>query len=81
MPYRGLPYFVAEQASTGGRVDPYASERHTLPDCAQGVRYSSAPRSNERRVVSYRACETVCQMCIRDSSSSDAPEDTTPPPT
>ena len=44
MPYRGLPYFVAEQASTGGRVDPYASERHTLPDCAQGVRYSSAPR-------------------------------------
>lgn len=60
MPYRGLPYFVAEQASTGGRVDPYASERHTLPDCAQGVRYSSAPRSNERRVVSYRACETVC---------------------
>ena len=60
MPYRGLPYFVAEQASTGGRVDPYASERHTLPDCAQGVRYSSAPRENERRVVSYRACETVC---------------------
>ena len=60
MPYRGLPYLVSEQASVGGRVDPYASERHALPDCAQGVRYSSAPRSNERRVVSYRTCQTVC---------------------
>ncbi|MBX9034634.1 hypothetical protein [Gordonibacter massiliensis (ex Traore et al. 2017)] len=67
MPYRGLPYFVSEQAGAGNRVDPYASERHALPDCAQGVRYSSAPRSDERRVTPYRACQTVCPPRARAS--------------
>ena len=73
MPYRGLPYFVAEHAGTGGRVDPYASERHVMPDCAQGVRYSTTPHNSKRRVVSYRSCETVCPPRAHGATVEAAP--------
>lgn len=48
MPYRGFPYFVTQSAGSDHRIDPYASERHRMPDRPRGVRYVSTPPSGQR---------------------------------
>lgn len=48
MPYRGFPYFVTQSAGSDHRIDPYASERHRMPDRPHGVRYVSTPPPKQR---------------------------------
>lgn len=71
MTYRGLPYFVAQRANSGSRHDPYASERHVLPDRAGGVRYSAEPHSPRRRVAPYPTSGTVAPAHAHDVPSPD----------
>lgn len=59
MTYRGFPYFVTERAGASRHPNPYASERHTMPDRPYGVRHLAYPRS-ERSIAPYRLCDTVC---------------------
>lgn len=62
MPYRGFPYYVARSAGSDSRVDPYASERRSLPNRTHGIRYASTPR-RASCLRTYAPSETVRPTC------------------
>lgn len=71
MPYRGFPYFVTQSASYDSRVDPYASERRSLPNRTHGIRYASAPRRSSC-LRTYAPSETVRPTCAASVASEHA---------
>lgn len=72
MTYRGLPYFVTQSSGIRDRVNPYTTERHTLPDRVHGIRYSAAPKTARRR-MRYIKCTTVCPSRIHGVTQKSKP--------
>lgn len=73
MTYRGIPYVVTQHTGYVSRFDPYASNRHRMPDRTQGVRCTRTPRSR-RRLKSYAECNTVRPASTTLPQASAGPE-------
>ena len=58
MAYRAFPCFVTRSAKREARVDPYATERRSLPNRTHGISYASSPRRSAR-IRTYTPSEAV----------------------